>query len=170
MQSRPTLARKATPVPTEGDAKIGKGERKILTACAQHTGGCTRQQLTTLTGYKRSTRDAYIQRLRVAGYVDDGNRIVATDAGIEWLGDDFAPLPTGAALLAHWMRELPEGERACLEVAASVYPEPTDREAISAATGYKRSTRDAYLHRLGSRQLVRDIGHGQVQASVELFG
>ena len=115
------------------------------------------------------TRDAYIQRLRVAGCVEDGERITATDAGVEWLGSDYQPLPTGAALLEHWMRELPEGERACLAVAVEVYPEPTDREAISAATGYKRSTRDAYLQRLGSRRLIRVLGHGQVQAAEELF-
>jgi DNA-binding IclR family transcriptional regulator len=142
---------------------------KILTACAQHPDGCTRQQLTILTGYKRSTRDAYVQRLRVAGLVDDGEKVAPTQEGIDLLGPDFEPLPTGAALLTHWLRELPEGERACLQVAVEVYPEPTDREAISNATGYKRSTRDAYLQRLGTRRLVEDLGHGQIRAAHELF-
>jgi hypothetical protein len=41
--------------------------------------------------------------------------------------------------------------------------------AIDAATGYKRSSRDVYLQRLGARQLVVPEGRGAVRASVELF-
>jgi hypothetical protein len=56
----------------------------VLTAIAQHRGGVTREQITVLTGYKRSTRDAYIQRLRERGLVEDeGSTIVATPAGVE---------------------------------------------------------------------------------------
>jgi hypothetical protein len=41
--------------------------------------------------------------------------------------------------------------------------------AIDAATGYKRSSRDVYLQRLGARQLVVPEGRGAVRASAELF-
>ena len=42
------------------------GEIKILTAVAQHPGGVTREQLSVLTGYKRSSRDTYLLRLKAA--------------------------------------------------------------------------------------------------------
>jgi hypothetical protein len=42
---------------------IGKGERSVLIAIAQSEGGVARDTLTVLTGYKRSSRDTYIQRL-----------------------------------------------------------------------------------------------------------
>lgn len=152
-----------------GDAKIGKGERIVLVAVAQHESGVSREQLSVLTGYKRSSRDAYLQRLRVAGYIDQqGETIVATEAGIAFLGSDFAPLPTGDALRDHWMQRLPEGERRVLKVVVEAYPESVIREAIDEVTGYKRSSRDAYLQRLSSRKLIM-IEHGFIQASTTLF-
>jgi hypothetical protein len=98
-----------------------------------------------------------------------GDRVVATDAGVAALGADFAPLPTGDALRAHWLARLPDGERKILEVLIEAYPKAVDRERISEATSYQRSTRDTYLQRLGARRLVAWEGRGQVRASEELF-
>jgi uncharacterized protein len=152
-----------------GDPGLPKGERAVLTAIAQHPDGVTREQLTILTGYKRSTRDAYVQRLRERGHLVDGERITATQAGVDALGADFEPLPTGDALREHWLRRLPEGERLVLQVLVGAYPKTVEREAISEATGYKRSTRDAYLQRLGARRLVTSDRDG-VRAAEALFG
>ena len=154
--------------PAPGDLKLGSGERAILTACAQHDGGCTRQQLTVLTGYKRSTRDAYIQRLYAKSLITIGDRINTTPAGMAVLGDDFELLPTGAALLAHHLRRLPEGERKILQVVAAKYPAEADREMLTEHTGYKRSTRDAYIQRLAAKELV-SADRGPVLASDTLF-
>ncbi|MEQ1891062.1 MAG: DUF87 domain-containing protein [Planctomycetota bacterium] len=151
-------------------APLPRGERAVLTAIAQHHDGVTREQLTVLTGYKRSTRDAYLQRMGVAGLTEQGgDRILATQAGLDALGSDFEPLPTGDALREHWLGRLPEGERRILELVAEVYPEPLDREAISKATEYARSSRDAYLQRLAARRLVSSTREG-VRARAELFG
>ncbi|HMJ57465.1 MAG TPA: hypothetical protein VK540_35585, partial [Polyangiaceae bacterium] len=151
-----------------GAVELGKGERATMIAIAQHPNGVTREQLTVLTGYKRSTRDAYLQRLKAAGFTD-GDPIVGTDSGIAWLGPDYDPLPTGDALRAHWLGKLPEGERKILEILCSIYPASSERDAISEKTGYARSSRDAYLQRLGARKLVANQGRGAVVASSELF-
>lgn len=149
---------------------LGKGERIILSAIAQHREGVTREQLTVLTGYKRSTRDAYLQRLTARdALLFEHDRILAASVGLELLGADFRPLPTGASLLDHWRRELPQGERAVLDVAVQHHPDPVDREAIGVATGYKRSTRDAYIQRSIARRLLVDAGRGMVRASDMLF-
>jgi hypothetical protein len=43
-----------------------------------------------------------------------------------------------------------------------------ERQQIDAATGYQRSSRDAYLQRLGARELVETRGR-DVKASDNLF-
>lgn len=152
------------------DTPMGAGERKILTAIAQHSDGVTRKQVTVLTGYKRSTRDRYIQLLRGKDLItDNGERIIVTQQGIAALGRDYEPLPTGAALLDYWRHNLPSGELACLEVAVASYPEPVDRETISDQTGYKRSTRDRYLQSLKLRHFITEPSRGLICANNELF-
>lgn len=154
----------------QDNPKIPKGEKQILTACAQYPDGLTREQLTIFTGQKRSTRDAYIQRVSQRGYVAvNGAVIVATDEGIAALGDDYTPLPTGEALREYWLQRLPEGERTLLHCLVGDYPHTIQRDELTTATGYKRSTRDAYLQRLGSKRLVEFVGRGEVKASAQLF-
>jgi hypothetical protein len=150
---------------------IPKGERAILIALAQHPDGCARDQLSILTGYKRSSRDAYVQRLRERGYCETGGELVmATPAGIKALGNDFEPLPTGSALLEHWLGRLPPGEAAILRLVADKYPRAAEREWLSGKSGYQRSSRDAYIQRLRARKLVTPNARGEVIASDALFG
>ncbi|MFL5303055.1 MAG: ATP-binding protein [Anaeromyxobacteraceae bacterium] len=166
----PPSPRRASTNGADTDAPLGTGERAVLTAIAQHSDGVDREQLTVLTGYKRATRNTYLQRLGARGLIVlQGDRFFATDAGLTVLGPDFEPLPTGPALLERWRRELPSGERAVLEVAVASYPEPVDRERITELTGYQRATRNTYLQRLGARKLVEDAGRGLVRASETLF-
>lgn len=146
---------------------LGRGERAVLTAIAQYPDGATREQVTILTGYKRSTRDAYIQRLSQAGYVNADGDPVATAEGVAALGHDFEPLPTGSALREHWLTRLPEGERKVFEILIGAFPDRVERDAIGEVTGYKRSTRDAYIQRLAVRKLID--ARGAPRASEELF-
>lgn len=171
IRSGPTTTKAYTPrTPSGGNghSAVTGGERSVLIACAQHEGGCDREQIGILTGYKRSTRDAYIQRLRTKGYLDDGETIAATEAGIDALGD-FDRLPTGDDLRMYWLARLPEGERRVLESVCEAYPKAVSREAIGELTDYKRSTRDAYIQRLGTRKLVKCDRDGVI-ASELLFG
>ena len=155
---------------TNGSGELlPKGQRACLIAIAQHPGGVRRQQLTVLTGYKRSSRDAYVQRLRDRGYVaHEGDRIVATRDGATALGADYEPLPTGTALREHVLGRLPEGERRILEVLIDHFPNAVERQQIDTATSYQRSSRDTYLQRLGARELVETRGR-EVRASDNLF-
>jgi hypothetical protein len=162
--SAPPSRPKASARPPSGKMR---GERRILIAVAQHAAGVTREQLTVLTGYKRSSRDTYLQRLRAAGHVDDGDRIRATPAGIASLGRDYEPLPTGAALVSHWRERLSPGELVILDSLLAAFPQPVDRETLSASTGYRRSSRDTYLQRLRARGLVHTMSDGTVAIAVE---
>jgi hypothetical protein len=170
-RSAPPAPRPPSPAPASGStAKLGEGEKKILAAIAQYPAGATRQQLTVLTGYKRSTRDRYIQYLAAAGRIAvSGDRVLATEEGMAALGPDFEPLPTGNELRRHWLVTLPEGESKILKLILDAHPFSVARDAITEATGYQRSTRDRYIQYLQARQLVEAVGRGEVRASAELF-
>ncbi len=166
-RSAPTARVARPPGESPPGGGLGRGERAILTACAQYPEGCDRVQLGVLTGYARSSRDAYLQRLAQRGLVTRDEPIRATPAGIEALGD-FEPLPRGSALRDHWLKTLPEGEARILRVCIQAWPEPVARETLSDRTGYARSSRDAYVQRLGAKKLVVTSVLG-VAASPRLF-
>jgi hypothetical protein len=152
---------------TAHNGALPKGESAILAACLMYPAGASREQLTILTGYKRSSRDAYIQRLRERRYVETGDVIKATDEGRAAM-PDVQPLPTGDELQAYWMHKLPEGERKILGILLRAQGLAVTKEALDEA-GYQRSSRDAYLQRLRARQLIVEPQRGQVQASPNLF-
>ena len=163
--TQPT-ARAATP---PGGTALPVGEAATLRALIQYTAGLERRQLTVITGYKRSTRDAYIARLREKGLVAvAGDRVQVTREGMAAM-PDAEPLPTGTALQDHWLKRLPSGEGTILAKLLEVNGEEYGREDLSEATGFKRSTRDAYLSRLAAKELVIDLGRGFVKASPTLF-
>ena len=146
-----------------------RGERKILIALAQHPEGCTREQITVLTGYKRSSRDTYLQRLLSGGLVERHHgRLLCTESGLAELGNDFELLPKGYELQAYWLKRLPAGEARLLMVLVDAYPQSVDKEVLSEQTGYKRSSRDTYLQRLSARELI-DRVDGSIRASEQLF-
>lgn len=153
---------------SESSESLPQGERRVLVAIAQYNGRCTREQLTMLTGYKRSTRDRYIQFVREKGYADaNGDNFTITAEGLGAIGE-YEELPTGHELLKYWLGRLPQGEVAILKVVSDGWPEPVMRDEISEKTNYKRSTRDRYIQFLESRFLVKS-DRGAVRASDELF-
>jgi chromosome segregation and condensation protein ScpB len=167
---QPTPARTARqPADHGSNGHLPVGEASTLAALIQYNAGLRREQLTVLTGYKRSTRDAYIARLRERGFVgEDGGKIIVTQEGMAAL-PDAQPLPSGEELQAYWLQRLPEGERRILEILLAAFPNPADREQLTDQSGYKRSTRDAYLSRLESKELIEQAGRGMVRASPNLF-
>lgn len=159
--------RPAPATPSAGSSDIPKGERAVLVGLAQHGDrGCTREMLTVLTGYKRSTRNTYLQRLGTAGLVEErGGRFYATADGLAALGD-YNPLPTGADLLAYHLANLPAGEAATLEAIAAAHPHGILRDDLQEITGYKRSTSNTYVQRLATRELVDPQGSVIVAAEL----
>jgi uncharacterized protein len=154
----------------DAGSSLPVGEKAVLIVCAQYRDGADRKQISILTGYKRSSRDAYVKRLSTKGLVEVDGKIRATDAGIAALGNDFEPLPTGQALQDYWLGRLPEGEMVILSHLIKAYPNAMRRADLDSKTGYKRSSRDAYIKRLKAKQLVDASGAGDVRASEVLFG
>lgn len=159
----------ARPTQFTEEGTLPEGEKRILTAVAQHPDGCSREQLTVLTGYKKSSRDTYLQRLRTRGCIEQrGDRIVRTDHALVVLGADYELLPTGADLRDYWLQRLPTGEKRILEILIKHPGDYVDRDSITEATGYLKSSRDTYIQRLSSRELAITTRDG-VKASDNLF-
>jgi hypothetical protein len=95
-----------------------------------------------------------------------GDRPVPPHAPVAALGDGSEP---GSTLLADWLEWLPEDERSILQILAKAYPDPVERDALSAAANFRRATLDMYLQRLVSRHLVTSEGRSAVRAAPELF-
>jgi hypothetical protein len=173
--SRPNTAKisqlRPAKVPHNGHAvDLPPGERKILAALIQYPDGLRREQLTVLTTFKRSTRDAYVYRLKDRGFVaESGNGVVvATQEGVDAM-PDAEPLPTGEELQQFWLAKLPDGERRVLEVLIEAYPGSVKKDSIDERLNFKRSTRDAYIYRMASKQIVTEPSRGEVRASEDLF-
>lgn len=148
--------------------KLPPGEQAILVAAAQF-GSVEKDQLTVLTGYKRSSRDAYIARLLQKGYiVVSGQTLRATDLGMAAVPPDFEPLPTGPKLQNYWLSRLPIGEAKILRALIDAYPAYMPKSELDDATGFKRSSRDAYLARMKHKRLV-DFSGQNVAAAKDLF-
>jgi len=166
----PALATAPAIASNGGPERLPPGERKMLVAVAQMEDGVTREQLSVLTHYQKSTRNVYLSRLVVYGYVTiQGGRINATSAGLAALGA-FERLPSGEALRDHWLRRLPPGEGKILEIAIAMHPTPLTRQEIEARTVFKKSTRNVYLGRLVSRKLLTPGAAGEFVVSQSLFG
>lgn len=165
---RAQITRPVRTTATRSNGHLPPGERAVLIAAAQFD-GIEREQLTILTGYKRSSRDAYIQRLREKGLVElQGSQIIATADGAAALPSDYEPLPTGVDLQAYWLARLPEGERRILGIFIDNYPKFVARTTLDDLTGYARSSRDAYLQRMKAKRLWEGDG-SSVRASEALF-
>lgn len=153
---------------SSSNGSLDKGEKAILLAAAQcHP--ADRVQLSILTGYKRSTRNRYIQFLQQKGYIEDkGEKILPTAEGMAALGADYTPLPTGVELQHYWLERLPAGEKHILAFVLQSGGAKVNREEIGEATGYQRSTRNRYIQYLQARHLLKD-GVGPVEPAEMLF-
>lgn len=121
-----------------GDVKLGKAERLILTALAQYPEGRRRQQVAFMAGYSADGggfKNA-LSTLRTRELIEGTDPLVATAAGIEALGDDWEPLPTGRALAEYWMghKLLGHAEREVLRVLLDVWPDGLGRVDLAGRT------------------------------------
>lgn len=167
-----SVARASMPSPAAGgDGSLGSGERAVLAVIASSRDGVRPEQITVVTGYKKSSRNTYLQRLSAKSYTaKNGDRLIITAAGIAALGFDYEPPPTGAALREQVMGRLGEGERRILDALIRQYPAPLTHETIDEITGYKKSSRNTYLQRLSARELLDEsCPRGSSKAADRLF-
>lgn len=153
------------------DGPLKKMERAILTALAQWPLGLTTRQLQIRTRYSLGggAGSRCMTRMRAAGWIETMNGLtVITTEGSAALGA-YDPLPTGDALLRHWLGNLNGMEAKLLAAVAEAYPEGVTVAELAETTGYSLGGG------AGSRALTKlrglDLIAGKpIKASDELFG
>jgi hypothetical protein len=169
--TRPVRDRVKSAESLDGLLTLSSGERRILTALAQHPHGRSKVQVTVLTGYAATGGgfNNYLGALRSRGLIEgDGDRLTITEAGIQAL-DSWEPLPTGSALIDYWRGRLGKAERLILETLAQMYPDALSKEEVAAKAGYEANGGgfNNALGRLRTLELVQ--GRGELRASDNLF-
>jgi hypothetical protein len=157
--------------PPSSNGDLSKAEKLILQVLAQFPSGRTMQQVAILTGYSSKGggfRNA-LSSLRSKEYITGRGDLQITFLGLELIRGQYEPLPTGQALVDHWMKQLPLAPRKILEVAAVKYPRRVSIDKVALITGYSAGGggfRNA-LSRLRTLGLIE--GHGDIKATDELF-
>ncbi len=150
----------------DGDVALAKADRAILSVLAQFPDGRTKRQLGLLTGYsaKGGGFNNALSKLRTAGFVLPGDPIVATAEGLAAVGDTWEPLPTGRALVDHWVRQLAKAEGLVLQALVDAWPEPLNKVELAERTGYAPTGGgfNNALSRLRTLELIRGSGELQV--------
>lgn len=150
--------------------QMPKAERLVLTALAQYPAGRTKVQIAILTGYASSGGgfNNALSALRTKGWLTGHGQLSITDVGIEALGE-YEPLPSGEALLQHWLNQLAKAERAALLVLAQAWPRALTKEEVADQAGYeaKGGGFNNALSRLRTLELIS--GRGELRASDDLF-
>lgn len=172
--ARPTSSRAsgAAQGPGSPHSDLGTGGlRRMLCALADRPSLSVRQLgVRAHLAAGSGTFDTYLSRGRKAGWIEgDRHSLKITAAGREALGP-YEPLPTGEALLRHWLGELGgSGAARMLEALADVFPRSMSRAELAAAANLVEGsgTFDTYLSRLRRLELVE--GRGELRAAEELF-
>jgi hypothetical protein len=166
------------PAPAEtGGRPLKKVERAVLGALAQHPAGRTTKQLAVLTGYSQQGggfRNG-LGYLRTLGFISPSGAepVMPTPEGLahaESLGVE--PLPTGRALLDHWLHQLKKkAEREVLEVVYSAYPDALTPEEVAARTPTQyEPSGGGFRNALGKLRTLELVeGRAEVRATEAFF-
>jgi hypothetical protein len=151
--------------------KLGKAERAILTVLAQHRAGRTKVQIAILAGYSASssTFENALGALRSAGFATKGGELTQiTPAGLEALGS-WEPLPSGQALVDHWLGRLGKAERTILAACVDCHPGALTKEELGQVTGYSTDS-STFQNALGKLRTLELVNRGaEIRASEELL-
>lgn len=169
----PPTAHTSSTRSSEPTSEVGKGGlRRILIALAQRP-GLNNRQIGVRAGLSSSsgTFSTYLSTARKSGWIrDEGEQRFITDDGLAALGD-YEPLPSGQALLRHWLAELGNSGAARILLALAEYhPHELNYEQIGVKAGISHTsgTFGTYLSKLRTLELIQG-GRGMLKASDELF-
>lgn len=154
---------------SSSSARLGKAERQVLTALAQH-GVLSAAQIALLTGRSKTSggfRNC-LSKLRSEQLIcGRGNAIEITEGGRTMLGH-WQPLPEGPELVRWWCAQLPRAARQVLLYLADNPDRAVPLAELAAATNYS-ATSGGFRNSLSKlRTLGLASGRGELKISPEL--
>jgi uncharacterized protein DUF87 len=143
--------------PSGDAAALSKCARSLLAVLAQR-GFASDSQISALSGYRKTSSGFAnaLSELRTRGLIDGPkDRRTITESGRDAVGPT-EPLPTGRALLGHWLPRLGKCEAAMLR---AIFEAGTiSRDDLSTATGYSL-TSSGFANGLSGLRVL-DLVHG----------
>lgn len=142
----------------------------VLSTIGQFQSGATRQRIAVMSGrsIKSSSFQSAFPALEAKGLIQkNGDKYSVTAAGAEIAGAE--PLPSGPALLGHWLRKLSPSEGKILHAIADAHPKAVTREQVAEATGQsmKSSSFQSAFPALRDLELIE--GRSEFTASEAFF-
>jgi hypothetical protein len=161
----PAVPAQVRPAATGEGVTLSKAQRTILTVLAQFPDGRTKRQLAMLARYSANSGgfNGALAGLRKDGLIRPSHPIVITDAGRVALGE-WDLLPSGPALIEHWMRELSKAEGSILRVLLDSWPAPMSKDAVAATLDYSVNSGgfNGALSRLRTLHLITGDGRAML--------
>lgn len=143
------------------DTKLVAGALRMLKSlAAMHPGGLTKKQVAAAAGMKSTsgTYGTYWSKLVTGGFIEQRGQLwYATDAGIDYLGDDIPAQPEGPEeKVDFWCSKFPGRVQEILRLLFENSSETFSKEEIGEAVGlvHTSGTFGTYLSRLTSNNLV----------------
>jgi hypothetical protein len=127
---------------TEPDPSLSGAPRRILTVMVEAGIPLTDRVIAARSGVsrKRSTFRNAMSTLRGKGYIEGSTTSpTVTQNGVDALGDTYEPLPTGRALVDHWMGLLSETPKRMLTAILDHWPEWVDHDEVARLADVDRS-------------------------------
>lgn len=137
------------------------GPRKVMIAIAQYPEGVTKETLHVLCDYRATSLYEHCRVLVANGCaVRDGEKLVPTKHGIDLLGADYEPLPTGQELIDHWRRKLGGKQLDIFNIVIEHYPESVSSEQLMDAVGMKSTSCYEYTRQMVARKIFEKTSTG----------
>jgi hypothetical protein len=162
-------------VPSNGETKLGRCERAILVALAQHhPTRSSASRVAILAGYSVTSGgfNNSLSVLRSAGLIEgSGSAMAITDAGLAGFGGDIPALPSGEERLRYWQGRLGKCEAGILGVLAASYPDGLDKAVIAERAGYSDTSGgfNNSLSTLRTLELISGERGAPIRATPELL-
>jgi hypothetical protein len=153
-------------------SELPTGEAAILKAAFEYGDrGISMAALAVITGYKRRSVQAYVQRLVTQDMLEriTPGRVLISALGKKAVPGGARPDPRGKALVTHLVNTLPEGEAKILGLVSAEKNKQMRVQDLQPATGYAQRSVQAYVQRLVTRQILARAGAGQVKLHPEVL-
>lgn len=174
-ERRSISAKKANgSTPHSPDRPLAAERRPLAVLASVFPAGMTEAQWAVAAGLKRTggTWSTYVSRLRSAGRIErDGSLYLATQSGIDDLGEVVEPLPSpGPDLVEFWASRI-SGAHKLLRHLAGEYPDWTTRQDLAEALSLAADggTFSTYLSRLRAPGLIEEDGVKRLRAARDLM-
>ncbi len=157
----------------EEQPKLRTGAMNVLKAIAVFPEPVTKQQVSTLVGYKMKggTFNTYLSELKKIGWVEENNKKLSiTITGLENAGDTSKISTDPTELIEFWANKFRTGAGNILRIIAERYPHEITKEELAELTNtiITGGTFNTYLSDLKRNNLIKIEGNS-IKATKTLF-